>query len=56
MCTDFECPSAELCYRFMALPCKIMQTYFKPNRVPGAEYCNYFMRIEKGDILKGKEK
>ena len=45
MCTDGECPSAEICYRFTAMPSKHMQSYFaRSQREPNAVKCPHYMR------------
>lgn len=50
MCHDEDCPSAEGCYRFRAVPSKIGQSFFAGSpRTPGAPSCAYYMKLEPGD-------
>lgn len=45
MCQNSDCPSAEKCYRFMAVPNEYWQSLsdFRPN--DGEIKCKYFMEI-----------
>lgn len=53
MCKDDECPSAENCYRFIATPSKVWQSYFaKSPRTPDAPRCLYFMDTSVNDRVE----
>ena len=45
MCENKDCPSKKKCYRFMAKPSPVWQTYaeFKPEK--DKYKCDYFMKI-----------
>lgn len=52
MCHDEDCPSAEGCYRFRAVPSKIGQSFFaESTRTPGAPSCVYYIKLEPGDVF-----
>ena len=49
MCSDSDCPSCDICYRFTAIPWKLGQSYFLGSpRNPSAEKCEYFMMALSG--------
>lgn len=49
MCRDDKCPSAMVCYRFMARPSGAWQTYFAESpRKEGEDKCGYFWEAKEG--------
>lgn len=54
MCHDDNCPSKNVCYRFMAIPSQYLQSYFlnSPRLEKSDTRCEYFMEIYKEDKIK----
>ena len=52
-CEGASGPIKEECYRFLALPSGILQSYFAPPYTDGG--CEYFLRVSKKDKLEQKE-
>jgi len=51
MCMDNQCKSRFQCYRYMAQPNELRQSYFKasPKEDPLEDKCHYFMGISPTD-------
>jgi len=45
MCENKDCPSKEKCYRFMAKPSPVWQTYAEFKVEKGKKKCDNFMKI-----------
>jgi hypothetical protein len=55
MCQDKECPNKDKCYRFIATPDKLRQSYFteSPRLAQSSRRCEHFWPIkQKGDHNK----
>lgn len=52
MCQNDSCPLKEKCYRFMAIPDDVWQSYteFKYE----LDNCDYFYPLEKGHMIRYK--
>ena len=45
MCRDAECPAKLKCYRFLALPSDLYQSFFSESpRLPSKGSCDYFLK------------
>lgn len=56
MCKGTNCPSANDCYRFRAIPNEFRQTYFVTPPIEG-DKCKYFSSIEgRTNLTPIKEK
>jgi hypothetical protein len=49
MCVDYDCPSADKCYRVLAVPTPLYQSYGNFQRAKVADQCHEFIPVTKGD-------
>lgn len=47
MCTGGDCPMSDMCYRFLATPEPLMQTYFLDPPVKPSGRCDYYWEVDQ---------